>query len=392
MKYELLSKLYYKDKNLYEQTYVSRINSESCFKFDFKLKNNTAFLIFNKEIVDLIAQIHQTSFAIANLPIYDGDKKTIAEQFSLLCLANEVKITNEIEGVHSTRKQINKIIKEQKSNSRLAPLTLKYNKLLSDIAIPLQTPQDLRDLYDEILSADVLANEKDNALDGKLFRKESVSISDGFKSVHEGINGEDNIIEAVQKMLDILNANEPNELIKIAICHYLLGYIHPFYDGNGRMMRFLSSYGLSKIFKPIVSLNLSYTIQQNKSAYYKAFKPVNDEKNKGDLTPFVISFLEIIAEAVENLQIFIAKKLENYAILQEKLNAKRLPTNEQKICNALLINGIFGAKNADIDELIKLTALSNSTIRNTLKTMDFSWLKVLKESKRFVYCLDFENI
>ncbi len=30
-------------------------------------------------------------------------------------------------------------------------------------------------------------------------------------------------------------------LVSIAVFHYLFGYVHPFYDGNGRMARYLSS-------------------------------------------------------------------------------------------------------------------------------------------------------
>ena len=40
MKYKLLSSLFYSDKKLYEETYTSRFNSESTYKFNFEIKNN----------------------------------------------------------------------------------------------------------------------------------------------------------------------------------------------------------------------------------------------------------------------------------------------------------------------------------------------------------------
>ena len=80
-------------------------------------------------------------------------------------------------------------------------------------------------------------------------------------------------------------------MIRIAIFHYLFGYIHPFYDGNGRTSRFINSYLLSKKLQFLVSYKLSYTIKENMNSYYKSFKETNDEKNKGNLSFFVISFL-----------------------------------------------------------------------------------------------------
>ena len=43
---------------------------------------------------------------------------------------------------------------------------------------------------------------------------------------------------------------------------FLFAYIHPFYDGNGRTNRFISSYVLSHSFSPIVGYRLSYSVKE----------------------------------------------------------------------------------------------------------------------------------
>ena len=100
------------------------------------------------------------------------------------------------------------------------------------------------------------------------------------KEIHRGIYPESKIIECMEQALKVLNANEMDELFKVAVFHYLFGYIHPFYDGNGRTSRFISSYLLSKEFEPTIAYRLSYTIKENIKEYYQAFKICNDRHNK----------------------------------------------------------------------------------------------------------------
>lgn len=82
--------------------------------------------------------------------------------------------------------------------------------------------------------------------------------------------------------------------MRVSLFHYLLGYIHPFYDGNGRLSRFLTSNYLCDD-NPFLALSLSQHIYAHKEAYYKAFTITNDPRNRGDLTYFVLSFLKLLS-------------------------------------------------------------------------------------------------
>lgn len=102
------------------------------------------------------------------------------------------------------------------------------------------------------------------------------------------------IIEYMNKALNILNDSSIDLLIRVALFHYYFGYIHPFYDGNGRINRFISSYILSKNFGGVIGFRLSMTIKENLSQYLDAFSHTNDVRNRADISTFIYEFLDII--------------------------------------------------------------------------------------------------
>lgn len=131
--------------------------------------------------------------------------------------------------------------------------------------------EDIRKLYDEILYHEIALDDVNNLPDGTLFRKNTVHVfrkSEHF--IHEGVNPESKIIEYLNESLKILNNQNIDPYIRISIFHYFFAYIHPFYDGNGRLARFISSYELSKNFIPIIGYRLSMTIKENITRYLDA--------------------------------------------------------------------------------------------------------------------------
>lgn len=93
--------------------------------------------------------------------------------------------------------------------------------------------------------------------DGIIFRKNQVEVDSSGKTIHEGSMPEERIIEIMNQSIQILNDEKLPLLIRVAIFHYLFGYIHPFYEGNGRMSRFISSAYLCKTLDILCALQSS---------------------------------------------------------------------------------------------------------------------------------------
>lgn len=304
MKYTLLSELYYKSKSSYESTYQDRFSSQHTVHLNFKVKNYPAFFVCTPEIYTILTDILRTNQAVVNLcHVLPG---AATHQFARRCLIDEIVLTNSIEGVISTRKEIGDILDdlEAKSKStRFYGLVQKYAMLKTKETLSLKSCQDIRDIYDELVLEEVIAEEPQNAPDGKYFRKDSVSVYNAAqKEIHRGLYPETAIIDAMEKALSFLNEDSCDVLFRIAIFHYLLGYIHPFYDGNGRLSRFICSYLLSQELEAVTGYRLAFTIKESLKEYFGAFLICNNPLNRGDLTPFLKMFLSIIQKSVEKLK------------------------------------------------------------------------------------------
>lgn len=391
MNYTPLSKFFYQDKQLFEEIYNDRFNSVSTEKFNFKIGDNQAFIVITNELLCLTEQIY---FLDKKLDSFTNCIPNIAlMQYTKKCLVDEVHLTNEIEGVCSTRKEINDIlnsIDSKESKRRLYGLVQKYN-MLSNESIQLKSCQDIRNLYNELVLPEVIEEDKDNLPDGQYFRKDhTYVIGKHDKPIHSGIFPEEKVISLMNKSLELLNNNSYSFLIRIAIFHYLFGYIHPFYDGNGRTSRFISSYLLSQNLNRLVSYSLSYTIKPNIAQYYKSFKITNDDTNKGDLTPFVLNFLETICKVYENLEKSLEErtnKLKFYGEITQKIAGE--DNDFGKLVFILFQNSLFGEKGIEMSELKESLPYNENKIRNYLKKLESEKLLIInKNSRRYLYDID----
>ena len=265
MSYKLLSHLFYKDKDEYNALYQQRISSESTRILPIKIGGNNAFYC-------LCPEIHETSLRIMQLDkmvslIEDELPNAALVQFADRCLIDEIKLTNDIEGVYSTRKELSAVLYEvngKAEKKRFYGLLNKYKMLISDSEFPLITSTDIREIYNDLVFKEIAEDCAENIPDGEIFRKDMAEVTNSTqKVIHKGAYPETKIIQLMEQALNILNQKEIPILIRISIFHYLFGYIHPFYDGNGRTSRFISSYLLSKEFEFLIGFRLSYTIKEH---------------------------------------------------------------------------------------------------------------------------------
>lgn len=119
-------------------------------------------------------------------------------------------------------------------------------------------------------------------------------------------------------------------VIRAILCHFMIGYDHPFVDGNGRTARALfywimlrSGYWLAAY------LSISNLLHEAPSRYSRAYEYVHADAN--DATYFLIHQLDIIQRAADQLRSYIARQAERAASVAQLLKQRRDLNHRQEV-------------------------------------------------------------
>lgn len=394
MHYKTLYNLFFYDTEKYNQYYADRYNYEDTIHLDVNIGNNPAFIYPNAEMYEIMLSIERNNSKVNSL--CDRLPKVALLQFANHSLINEIVITNNIEGVHSTRKEIGEILENLQKNKtkRFYGLVKKYQALAFEKEIQIKTCRDIRDIYNEIFYDEVKSYDSDNLPDGEIFRKSGVDVlSPTAKIIHRGLVPEQKIIDTMNVALQMLNNENIDYLIRVSLFHYLFGYIHPFYDGNGRLSRFISSYLLSLNLNNLIGYNLSYIIKEKSTQYYEAFKKCNDNRNKGDITPFVLMFLSMVDLAMQRLLEVLTDDYNKFLYFIEAI--KKMSDVTEKIFGlySLLVQAsLFSDYGLSIKDISRELECNEITARRRLSEINQDVVVKTKKGKQMYYSLDLENI
>ena len=94
--------------------------------------------------------------------------------------------------------------------------------------------------------------------------------------------------ELMRELCEFINDEEKfiHPIVKASIIHFMIGYIHPFKDGNGRTARALFYWFLlKKGYKSVKNISISRAILDSRTQYDKAF--LKTEYDENDLNYFI---------------------------------------------------------------------------------------------------------
>lgn len=230
---------------------ASRRASPAALSWEFRIGEHSLFCLTTPRITALTERIMVLDARVAEtwaelLPVARN------HYFSSMII-EEIQATNEIENVHSTRREIadalESLTDEPTGDRRFREMVRLYAALGDRSVSAPGTLDDVRDLYDAVTRGEVAPGD---APDGARFRADIVRITSGQKVVHTGVVPEAAIDAGLTVMLAQRSDEDIPHLIRAAIAHLIFEVVHPFYDGNGRTGRFLLALDLAERLADLV--------------------------------------------------------------------------------------------------------------------------------------------
>lgn len=356
---------------------------------DLKNSSNTISILDGKffynhslEISNKIISLH-TSFIYLYYLILSFSSRGRYEILKSL-LIDEIQSTDEIENIYSTKQDIfsclNNIDKNiNNNNNKIISIVRGYKNLLNNKPKEIKTLKDIRNIYDQIITDSV---DISNLPDGTYFRKNNVYITDGIKSIHSGINNEDIINKYMNEFINIYNSNN-DVFIKMILCHFIFEYVHPYYDGNGRLGRYLFTNGLLLENNIYSGLTISRAFSKEKNKYYKAFKVATSRYEFGCLNSYVITILDILIKETNNLIKELENKKETISLITDDLDMTNVEKRIYKFIKEMSLFSYVGVSN---EEIMKETKVSKRSLINVIKKFkNNNMIKITKIGKYNYY-------
>lgn len=154
-------------------------------------------------------------------------------------------------------------------------------------------------------------------------------------------------------------------VVKASIIHFLIGYFHPFTDGNGRTARALFYwYLLRKGYWLTEYLSISRVIKDSHAQYYRAFQYVEADEN--DLTYFVLYQVKTLRRAYDELNEYIDRKNRQRQQLFSLQRDARLSPRQAQIVDWIRDDP---NKSLSIKEVEIRLGVSNQTARNDIRAL-----------------------
>lgn len=375
MEYKTIEKSFYADSSSdrfdnANKLYEARFNSESTYRTGIELETGELFLTVPRELINKTQQVlrkeRRVSALWRNLPV------VALGAYVRSLIMDEVVYSNGIEGVHSTRRQIEAALaeKDRGSHTPFVEFAQLYLGLSENPPLP-QTLEDVQCIYDSVV-ADAIA--PDDRPGEYLFRTGPVQVINQYgRTVHKGVYPKERIEQMMREWLLLSQDENVPELYSAILCHFLFGYIHPYFDGNGRTGRYLLALQLSRPLSQPTVLSLSRVIAENKAAYYRAFDATERPLNRGDATSFVITMIDLISDAQDGLIVNLEEKKSSLDGLMDHLDGLKgsLPERHLDVLCYMAqmhLYSMFGESH--LNELRDYLKVSLPTVRRCMKELE----------------------
>ena len=312
--------------------------------------------------------------------IPNEDKK----RYLISSIMEEAIASSQIEGAVTTRKKAKEMLRKSRKPKTKSEQMIVNNYLTIRHIVEFQNePLTIEELYSihKLITNQTL----DDPTDEGKFREDNeinvVDVTDG-EIIHTPPDYKE-VPKLMRELFEFFNDKNKEQfihpIIKGCIVHFMIGFIHPFVDGNGRCARALFYWYLLKNGYWLTEyLSISRLIVKSKAQYALSF--VHSEVDENDLTYFINYKLKTMNLAFDSLREYI----------QRKINEKRNFVQFQRISGinerqALIIKWVYEEPDIllTVKEIETRLSVSNQTGRTDLSGLvKLGYLELVELNKK----------
>ena len=326
------------------------------------------------------------------------DDKTTQELYLISSIMEEAIASSQMEGAATTREaakdMLRKKISPKDKNQRMILNNYNTINFIRDHAKESLTPALIMQIHRMMT---------ENALDipdavGRLRRDdENIVVGNGItgETVHTPPSA-----ECLSEFLNSLCAffNDENTevfihpIIKAITIHFLIGYYHPFADGNGRTARALFYWYMMKSNYWLVQyLSISRIIKGSKNSYENAF--LYSEADGNDIGYFVQYNLDVLLKSFDALSKYINRKNNEKKKSEKLLHLGNITARQAEILSLCIDNSDIVLVATDIVGKFRVTHnTAKSDLRNLTEKGYLSEISLNGKTKGYIRSSKFEEM
>ncbi len=304
--------------------------------------------------------------------------------YGIKAAEDEIVATSAIESIDFSRDSVRKILKGMapKDEQENRILGIKHGlEFIADTSNKI-TEDNLYKLY-MMTVGDFLTGD-DKLAEGNFYRHDTVYVvSDHVE--HSGLDYK-MVPEFMKSLIAFVNAEDDiNDLIKAAIIDFYIAFVHPYFDGNGRMARLVHLWFLiQKGYQSALFIPFSSQIEKSRKAYYDAYTAIEENKKysgKIDVTPFIIYFINNVYNKMNEG----SAAVETLTVYDDAVKGGKITEKETKLWKFVL--SFYGTEEFSTKQLEKdFGDAAYATIRGfVLKFEDLGLLSSVKFGPRVKY-------
>lgn len=257
------------------------------------------------------------------------------EQYLVGSLMEEAIYSSQMEGAATTRKVAKEMLRKKMTPKDKSQQMIANNYQTIQFIVShkdaLLTPELLLQIH-QLMTEHTMQNPQDS---GCFRRNNDVVVENGIthETVHTPPTFEEipNFVEDLCRFFNEQDAPQfIHPIIRGIIIHFMVAYVHPFADGNGRTARALFYwYMLKQGYWLTEYLSISRVIAKSKKSYEKAF--LYTESDGMDMGYFVAYNMRVLQQSFKQLQDYIKRKQEEKRAATSFLRIGNINTRQAQI-------------------------------------------------------------